>query len=49
MLVYRKKELIQEFQNVVLDYEIKVDDLVEPVIHAPSPLPIALCDDVKKT
>lgn len=52
------KELIQEFSDVVGDsiaigylpgeYEIKVDDLVEPVIHAPRPLPVAMRDDVKK-
>lgn len=49
-------ELIQEFSDVVGDsigclpgeYEIKVDDLVEPVIHAPRPLPVAMRDDVKK-
>lgn len=50
------KELIQEFSDVVGDsigclpgeYEIKVDDTVEPVIHAPRPLPVAMRDDVKK-
>jgi hypothetical protein len=49
-------ELLQEFSGVVGDsvgclpgeYDIKIDISVEPVVHAPGPVPVAMRDSVKQ-
>lgn len=48
MLVYQQDVVGDIIGCIPGEYEIKVDDLLEPVIYAPRPMPVAMRDDVKK-